>query len=99
MTFAHPWILAFAAIPAAWAAWESRTTARRTPLILKACSLLAVILALAEPRLSYNDTKVAVAVLVDTSSSISPQDLTTASQLATQIEAAKGRNIIQVIPF
>src|SRR5262249_51491272 len=44
-------------------------------------------------------TKVAVAVLVDTSASVTTQDLTRASAVATDIERHRGRNWTRVIPF
>ncbi len=99
MTFERAWVLIFAILPIGWAVWEWRSSARRAGLALKAVALVAVIFALAEPRLIYNDTKVAVAVLVDTSASVSPQDLSAASSLATRIEAAHGSNVTRVIPF
>ena len=83
----------------AWAAWEWSRTRRRLALALKAISLLAILLALAEPRLKVNETRVAVAVLVDTSASISPADLERASQLAQSMQSAQGRHWMRVIPF
>jgi hypothetical protein len=99
MTFDHPLFVFLAVLPLAWAAWEYRNSTRRTALILKCATLLAIILALAQPRLTYFDSKIAVAILADTSSSVSPQDLATASSIATQIEKSRGRHITQVIPF
>ncbi len=99
MSFERAWVLFFALLPLTWAAWEWRSSARRIALALKASALLAVILALAEPRLLYHDRKVAVAVLVDTSASVSQQDLAAASSLATRIEQARGGNLTQIIPF
>ena len=66
--------------------WEWRSSARRAALLLKAAAILAVLLALAQPRLTVYETKVALAVLVDTSASVSPADLATASDLATRIQ-------------
>ena len=68
-------------------------------LVLKAAGLAAVLIALAEPRLTVHEPKVAAAILVDTSASVTPQDLARASDLATQIEAARGRRWTRVIPF
>ena len=99
MTFAHPWLLLFAWLPVLWAYWEWRDSARRTALLLKAGGLAAVLLAIAEPRLTVHETKVAAAILVDTSASVTPQDLAHASDLATQMEAARGRRWTRVIPF
>ncbi|MGI8743700.1 MAG: VWA domain-containing protein [Bryobacteraceae bacterium] len=99
MTFERPWMILVAALPLVWLAWELRHTRRKTALILKAFCFTAILLAIAEPRLTTNDTKMAVAVLVDTSASVGPQDLSRASQLATTLEKSRGRNWVRVLPF
>ncbi len=99
MTFAHPWLIPLALAPLLWAAWEWRNSARRTGLLLKAASLAAILLALAEPRLTFYESHVALAILVDTSASVSPQDLEAASAAATTVERGRGRNWTQVLPF
>ena len=99
MTIDHPLFVLLALLPIAWVAWEWRASARRSALLLKAGAVLAVILALAQPRLTVYESKVALAILVDTSASVSPADLATESDLATRIEKGRGRNITQIIPF
>ena len=99
MTFDHPWLLPFAFVPLVWAAWEWRTSARRGALILKAAVLAAVLLALAQPRITVYESKVALAILVDTSASVSQPDLDSASNVATTLEKGRGRNWTQVLPF
>ncbi|MBV9503986.1 MAG: VWA domain-containing protein [Acidobacteriia bacterium] len=99
MTFLHPWILTLLLIPAAWAAWEWRHSARRSGLLLKACAFMAVLIALAQPRVTIYQSKVAAAVLVDTSASVSMEDLRAESVFASQIERARGRNLARIIPF
>jgi Ca-activated chloride channel homolog len=99
MSFDHGWILLFALAPAAWAVREWRATVRRGALLMKAAAFVAIIAALAQPRLTFFDTKVAVAVLADTSRSLTAQDLERASALATQIERGRGRHWTEVIPF
>jgi len=99
MTFDRTWVLFIAWLPLAWMAFEWKRTTRRPALALKALSLVAVLLALAEPRLNVSETKVAVAVLVDTSGSISPSDLERSSQLAATMEGQRGRHWMRVIPF
>ena len=99
MTFSHAWLVPLALAPLAWAAWEWRNSARRGALVLKAVALAAILLALAEPRITFYESKVAVAILVDTSSSVSPQDLEAASVAATAVERGRGRNWTQVLPF
>jgi Ca-activated chloride channel family protein len=68
-------------------------------LILKAISLAAIILALAEPRLDTSETKVAVAVLVDTSASVGQPDLARESALATSLDKGRGRHWVRLLPF
>src|SRR5580704_1309590 len=97
MTFDRVWMLLFLVLPVAWAIFEWRNTKRHLPLVLKACSLLAIVVALAEPRLAISETKMAVNVLVDTSASTA-QDLSRASQVAAGIEKARGRNTAHVLP-
>ncbi len=99
MTFDRMWVLAIAWVPLAWMVFEWRRTARRSALVLKALSLAAILIALAEPRLNVSETKVAVAVLVDTSASVSQSDLEHASQLADAIANRRGRHWMRVIPF
>ncbi len=99
MTFDHPWALLLAIVPLIWAYYEWPKTFRPTALVMKAIALLAIALALAAPRVATTETKVALAILVDTSASVTPQDLAQASSLATQIERHRGRNWTRVIPF
>jgi Ca-activated chloride channel homolog len=99
MSFDRAWVLIFTLAPLAWALWEWRATVRRGPLLLKTGAFLAIIIALAQPRLTFFDTKVAVAILADTSRSLTPQDLERASALTTQIEQGRGRHWTEVIPF
>src|SRR5437763_6122287 len=99
MTFARGWVLFFLWLPVAWAAWEWRSSGRRASLVLKVATFLSILLALAQPRITIYETKVALAMLVDTSASITPHDLQTASSLADRVEASRGRNWMRVIPF
>jgi uncharacterized membrane protein len=99
MTFLHPWILAIAWLPLGWMAFEWTRTSRRMGLALKAISFVAILAALAEPRVNLAETKVALAVLVDTSASIPPADLQKASDLSGTMAGAQGRHWMRVIPF
>jgi len=65
MTFARAWVLLFAVLPLAWAVW-SGPVRRAAALVLKALSLLCVVLALASPS-ELPQLENAVTVLVDTS--------------------------------
>src|SRR5215831_9922769 len=99
MSFDSPLLLLLALIPIAWAVWEWRLSSRRHALLLKAGCFLLIAVAFAGPRLTVYQSKVAVAVLADTSASISPQDLGKASSIATQVERARGRHWSRIVPF
>jgi Ca-activated chloride channel family protein len=99
MTFERGWVLLFLSLPVAWLLFEWRKTRRTTALVLKTLAFMAIVLALAEPRLTLPETKMAVAVLVDTSASVSSTDLTRASQLVSTLEGTHGRNWIRILPF
>lgn len=99
MTFDRPVFLLLALLPAAWVWFEWRKTARHAALILKALAFAAIALALSQPRLSISQTKMAVAVLVDTSASVTSADLEKASAFASAVERNSGRNWTKVIPF
>jgi Ca-activated chloride channel family protein len=99
LSFDRAWILFILVLPLAWAAWEWRRQPRHTALVLKAGMIVAVILALAEPSFSFRARKVALAVLVDTSASVTDADLARESGLLKQIDQARGSNQVDVIPF
>ncbi len=99
MSFERAWVLIFTLLPAIWAAREWTRTARRGALALKALALISIVAALAEPRLRVVESKMAVAILADTSLSVSDKDLARASEVASAIEKASGRHWTRVIPF
>ena len=99
MTFDRSWVLFLAWIPLAWGVYEMRRTSRRFGLWLRALSFVAVIVALAEPSITLPESKLAVAVLVDTSASASPADLTKAEEISKNLNNARGSNWLSVIPF
>ncbi len=99
MTFDRTWALFLLILPLAWALYEWRRTPRHIGLLLKAITFMAILLALAEPRIAISETKMAVAVLVDTSASVTQADLSLASDLATAIDRNRGRNWTRIIPF
>ncbi|MEO8025033.1 MAG: VWA domain-containing protein [Bryobacteraceae bacterium] len=99
MTFARSWVLFLAWLPLAWIFWEWSRSQRPVSLLLKGLSLFAILVALAEPVLRTDETKLAVGILADTSSSLSPDDLGRASQIANSINDARGRHIVRLIPF
>ena len=99
MSFLHPWFLVLAVLPLAYISWVWQGSARRWGLVLKALSLSAIMFALSEPVLTIPETKTATVVLVDTSDSISSDDLVRASAVVNEIEKQRGRNWVRVVPF
>ena len=99
MSFEYSWLLFVALLPLGWLAYEWPRTSRRLSLILKALSFAAIIVALARPSITLPESKLAVAVLVDTSASASQADLDRASELARRLSDARGRNWVGIIPF
>ena len=99
MTFARAWILWLLPLAPGWIAWEWRQSARRRQVLLKGGMVLAVLLALAAPELNFRQARVAVAVLADTSASLSDADLAKENALLAQISGARGGNRVEVIPF
>ncbi|MFM2129215.1 MAG: hypothetical protein RL477_761, partial [Pseudomonadota bacterium] len=99
MTFDRSWVLYLAWLPLAWAAFEWTRTQRKVGLLLKSLAFVAVLVALAEPSMTLEETKLAVAVLVDTSASASANDLQQANNLAAKLDSAHGRHWMRVIPF
>ena len=97
--FDHPWALLALLLPLGWAAWEWRGSARRLALGLKAAAFVCIVLALSGPRLMVYQTKVAVAVLADTSASLSPEDLAHESAIASEVQRGHGRHWTRVMPF
>lgn len=99
MSFERPWMLLAALAPLAWMAWEWKHSNRKLGLALKSLSLSVILLAITEPQLTLTESKVALAVMVDTSASVSPEDLKKASALVSDILSRQGSNFVQVIPF
>jgi Mg-chelatase subunit ChlD len=99
MSFGHPFLLILAIFPALWAAYAWRATARRLPLLLKAAAFSAILIAFAEPTLTLPRTKVGAVVLVDTSASVTRNDLNRESSLVSSIEGERGGNWVKVVPF
>jgi Ca-activated chloride channel family protein len=95
----HPWLLLPIIAPVFWVAYGWRDTARRLPLLLKAASFCAALIAFAEPMLTLPRTKVGAVVLVDTSASVTPADLQRASSLVAAMERERGGNWVKVVPF
>ena len=100
MSFANPWLLLLVPLPVIWAAaqWR-RAFQHRTRLAIKAATFCLILLALAQPRLTYSDSRMAVGLLVDTSASVSDADLDRASSVVSDIQKHRGSNWTIAIPF
>src|SRR5689334_2186329 len=99
MTFVHPWMLWLVLVPILWLAYSWRNVTPHLTLILKALSFTAILLALAEPTITLPQTKTGAIVLVDTSASITPDDLAHASSVVADIARHKDRNWMKIVPF
>ena len=99
MTFVHPWLLLLVLVPLAWMVATWRFTPRHANLILKGLSFTAIFIALAEPTLTMPETKTGAVVLVDTSASITRDDLSRASSIVAGMERHKHGNWMKVVPF
>jgi Mg-chelatase subunit ChlD len=99
MTFVHLWVVLLVPVPLLWVAFLWRRTARHLTLVLKGLSFSAILLALAEPVMTMPETKTGAVVLVDTSASISHDDLAKASSLVSEMASHKGANWMKVVPF
>jgi Ca-activated chloride channel family protein len=73
--------------------------AKRQRMWLKVASLAAIAIALFGPAMSLFETKLAVTILADTSQSLTQQDMDTLSQRISQVQQARGRHIVRVLPF
>src|SRR4030088_2748914 len=99
MSFERPWLLFMTILPLHWILFEWRRGAHRVGALLKGLAIAAVLIALAEPRLGVPENKVAAILLVDTSASVSADDLERASKFVGTVERRRGRNWTRVIPF
>lgn len=99
MNFAHSWVLLLVPLPLLWIALAWQRSARHIGLLLKGASFAIILFAFSEPRITLPETKTGVVILVDTSASITREDLQHASGLIAQIARHKNRNWMSVVPF
>ncbi len=100
MTFLHPWVLLLLLPLGAWTFFEWRRTWRPAALLAKAILAALIVVALAQPRLTIFEQRVAVALLADHSASIPAEDRRRLdSDLVARLNAARGRHTLRVIPF
>ncbi len=99
MTFVHLWVLLLVPVPLLWIAFSWRESASHVRLVLKGLSFAAILFAFAEPVLTLPQIKTGVVVLVDTSASITRDDLARASSLVREMERHQRANWMEVVPF
>lgn len=99
MNFVHAWLLLLVPVPFLWIAFSWRNTTRRLTLALKGFSFTAIVVALSEPGITLPQTRVGAVVLVDTSSSITRDDLARASSTVADMEHRRHGNWMKVVPF
>ncbi len=99
MSFVHAWLCVLVLMPVVWAVRSWRTAPRRLNLCLKAAAFVAIVLALAQPTVTLPEMRTGVVALVDTSGSITDDDLSRADSLVAEIGRHKGRNWLRVVPF
>jgi uncharacterized protein YegL len=98
MIFGQAWALWLLPLLAGFAFWQLRRGLSSVRVGLFSAGLAAAVLAVADPKLIVNETRMAVAVLVDSSLSAGEQR-TQASRVASAIASARGRNDVKIIPF
>src|SRR5581483_3112698 len=99
MTFAHPAVLVLLLLPLGWMFSLWRSSVRHHGLVLKGLSLIAIVIALAEPTTTLPQTHTGAVVLVDTSDSITREDLNRAGSLIVDMQRHKHGNWMKVVPF
>lgn len=99
MTFERPWVLFLLIVPLLWMIINWRRSSRHSSLALTTLCLCAFVMAMTKPALVYCSSRMAVAVLADTSASISDKGLKHESDLIHEMETARGKQILHVIQF
>jgi Mg-chelatase subunit ChlD/uncharacterized membrane protein len=78
---------------------RQQKTLRRIPLMLKVAGLLTILAALFQPHLTVPGTRTGTVVLVDTSNSVTRDDMARASSLVTEMASHRGTNWLKIVPF
>ena len=91
-------LLGLALIVLEWWLYRNRPFSRLS-LALKAVAIVAGLISIFEPGVNVRESKLAVGVLADTSASLPARDLAQASKLTGDIDSARGRNTVRVLPF
>jgi Mg-chelatase subunit ChlD len=99
MILASPWALLLLALPALWTILNGRRRHHRRRLVLTGTSAVVLVVALSQPKLSLRESRMAVAVLKDTSPSIAERELRRESEFIVDLEKSRGKHVVRVIPF
>lgn len=73
--------------------------AKRQRLWLKLAAVAAIVIALFGPAMSLLETKLAVTILADTSQSLTQQDIDQLAARVSDVQRARGRHVVRVLPF
>jgi len=92
-------MLLLLALPIGWAVWQSRRTYRWTGLLFHALALGLIIIALAQPQWTHTTRQLAVAALVDDSSSIPSAQVEQQRTWLEQLRAAAGAALLRPLTF
>jgi Mg-chelatase subunit ChlD len=83
-----------------WLFGRSRRTGwQNIPLLLKVAGVAAIVIALFQPHITVPGTRTGTVVLVDTSNSITRDDMARASSIASEIASHRGSNWLKIVPF
>jgi Ca-activated chloride channel family protein len=99
MTFERPWLLFLLIVPLLWMIRNWRRSSRPSSFAVKTLCVCVLVLAATKPTLVFRSSRMAVAVLADTSASISDQGLKHESALIHEMEVARGEHMLRVIQF
>ena len=99
MTFDSPWALSLVLPLLVWAATEWRRSGRYRWLLWKTVAFALAVFAMAEPRIVVSRTRVAVAVLADSSASVHAEQAAQQRATISRMAAARGQNSLRVVAF
>lgn len=99
MTFARPELLLLLALPLAWFFWERRRTHRWVGLALHCLAAALAIVALAQPQWTHTTRQLAVAALIDDSSSIPGAQIQQQADWLDELRASAGAAQLRPLTF
>jgi hypothetical protein len=99
MTMESPWALLLLVLPALWTILNWRRGRHQGRLVATSVSAGVLVLALSQPKLALRESRMAVAVLKDSSAGIGNPDLRREAEFVAGLEKARGKHVVRVIPF